>query len=99
MALVSKIFKRRVHCLVFEDIETAITAIKKGYSPIMRHLPRVHGISPARLNELLCQKQVAEDGCARERSTGKSVAKDGCPRERSTGNTAVPRGAFRQDDG
>ncbi len=86
MALVSKIVKRRVRRMCYEDNETAITAIKKGYSPTMRHLPRAHDISLARLNELLCNKNATGDGRPRECSAGGKKSsmtdvKDGRPRE------------------
>jgi hypothetical protein len=50
--LFAKLLRRKVSLTAHEDNETAITAVKKGYSPLMRHLSRTYGISLARLNEL-----------------------------------------------
>ena len=50
--LFAKLLRRKAGLTAHEDNETAITAIKKGYSPLVRHLSRTYGISLARLNEL-----------------------------------------------
>ena len=36
----------------YEDNETAVHAVKKGYSPLMRSLSRTFGVSVSRLNQL-----------------------------------------------
>ena len=59
--LFSKLLKRKVELTAHEDNETAITAIKKGYSPLMRHLSRTYGISIARLHEIFHHEDQLQD--------------------------------------
>ena len=43
--------------VVHEDNTAAILAIRKGYSPALRHLPRTQRICLGSLNEMLCDPE------------------------------------------
>jgi len=63
--LLQKIIRRPVNAMVMEDNEATITSIRKGYSPAMRHLPRVHRISIGLLHEITTREETADDGNVR----------------------------------
>ena len=63
--LLQKIIRRPVSAMVMEDNEATITSIRKGYSPAMRHLPRVHRISIGLLHEITTRDETADDGNVR----------------------------------
>ena len=45
-----------------EDNEVTITSIRKGGSPAMRHLPRIHRISLGLPNEITTREVTDDDG-------------------------------------
>ena len=49
--LMEALLKRTVKLTGFEDNEATEKIIENGYSPALRHMGRVHGVSIARLNE------------------------------------------------
>ena len=51
--LISRILRRPIPMTIHEDNTSAITAIKKGYSPSLRHLNRTQRICLGSLHELL----------------------------------------------
>ena len=51
--------------MLMEDNEATITSIRKGYSPAMRHLLRVHRISVGLLNEITTREETDDDGNVR----------------------------------
>ena len=60
-ALVERILRTPVPMVVHEDNTSAITAVRKGYSPALRHLPRTQRICLGSLHEMFTE-QSADDG-------------------------------------
>ena len=60
-ALVERILRMPVPMVVHEDNTSAITAVRKGYSPALRHLPRTQRICLGSLHEIFVG-QNTEDG-------------------------------------
>ena len=52
--LVERFLGRPVVCRIQEDNTAAITAVRKGYAPTLRHLAKTHKTSLGFLHELLC---------------------------------------------
>eukprot|EP00971_Amphidinium_carterae_P340283 6478544-Amphidinium_carterae.1 len=59
--LVEAIVGSGVRMVCREDNTQAISAIQRGYSKKLRHLPRIHRISIGALNEMLCGSQRVGD--------------------------------------
>ena len=59
--LVSTILRRRVPMTVHEDNSSAIIALRKGYSPALRHLPRTQRICLGSLHEILFDSDEHDD--------------------------------------
>ena len=63
--LLQKLIRKPVNVMMMEDNEATIPSIRKGYSPAMRHLPRVHRISIGLLNEITTREETDDDGNVR----------------------------------
>ena len=60
-----KLIRKPFNAMLMGDNEATITPIRKGCSPAMRHLPRVHRISIGLLNEITTREETDEDGNVR----------------------------------
>ncbi len=61
--LLSRMLRRAINMLVREDNEAAMVAARKGYSPALRHLPRVQRISIGSVNELFYDNATHDQTC------------------------------------
>ena len=59
--LMEKLLRRPVDALILEDNNAAITAVNKGYSPNMRHLPRTQKTSIGLLHEIIVEEDITCD--------------------------------------
>ena len=55
--LLQKLIRKPANVLLMEDNEATITSTRKGYSPAMRHLPRVHRIAIGLLYEITTREK------------------------------------------
>ena len=63
--VLQKLIRKPVNAMLMEDNEATITFIRKGYSPAMRHLPRVYRISIGLLNEITTREKTDDNGNVR----------------------------------
>jgi hypothetical protein len=61
--LLYRMLRRPINMLVREDNEAAIVAARKGYSPALRHLPRVQRISTGSVHELFYDNATHDQTC------------------------------------
>ena len=59
--LLQKLIRTLVNVIMMDDNGAAITSIRKGYSPAVRHLPHVDGISIGLLNEITICEETNDD--------------------------------------
>ena len=59
--LMEKLLRRPVNATLYEDNNAAITAVNKGYSPNMRHIPRTQRTSIGLLHEIICDTESRDE--------------------------------------
>ena len=59
--LLQKFIRTPVNVIMMDDTEATIISIRKAYSPTVRHLPRVDGISIGLLNEITTREETNDE--------------------------------------
>ena len=60
--LLQKLLRRPVRVRLMEDNAATVTAVLKGYSPALRHIPRSHKVSLSFVHEMCTLNEEPEDG-------------------------------------